>query len=178
MAKHSHLTLSERIKIEKTLRDRASFSEIGTSLGKIRPRSPRKAETVSSSGMTAAAVIHACTGISVRSVRISGRGTAPNAASHASRSVKTYKKNFARNIKSRPMSATAAKTGTAAHFAIICMTQRPLRKSTNPHAEKAAKGSPSFRKNCARRQHCLAASPSRAVHSPHLRKQCRRDHAG
>ena len=34
MAKHSHLTLSERIEIEKALRDRASFSEIGASLGK------------------------------------------------------------------------------------------------------------------------------------------------
>lgn len=34
MEKHSLLTLRERIEIEKALRDRASFSEIGTSLGK------------------------------------------------------------------------------------------------------------------------------------------------
>ena len=34
MAKHSHLTLSERIEIEKALRDRASFSEIGAITGK------------------------------------------------------------------------------------------------------------------------------------------------
>ena len=34
MAKHSHLTLSERIEIEKALRDRATFSEIAANLGK------------------------------------------------------------------------------------------------------------------------------------------------
>lgn len=34
MAKHKHLTLSERIEIEKALRDGASFKEIGTVIGK------------------------------------------------------------------------------------------------------------------------------------------------
>ena len=34
MAKNAHLTLSERIEIEKALRDKASFSEIGTLIGK------------------------------------------------------------------------------------------------------------------------------------------------
>lgn len=34
MAKNAHLTLSERIEIEKALRDRTSFTEIGASIGK------------------------------------------------------------------------------------------------------------------------------------------------
>ena len=34
MAKNTHLTLSERIEIEKALRDKATFSEIGSSIGK------------------------------------------------------------------------------------------------------------------------------------------------
>lgn len=146
MAKHSHLTLSERIEIEKALRDRTSFSEIGTSLGKdpsTISKEVRNHFIIKDGGSRCNPCLYRNTcstaGISALPASISGRKIAPNAVSLVTRSAKTSKRNSVRGTRSRRMSATAVKSGSAAHFAVTCMTPRPLRKSTRLRAARAVK---------------------------------------